>query len=226
MFVACQNNFNNGETQMSLLRKAVSAIFLFAAIGSASATVIGFDDLPTYPTNWNPPFNSGPIPPGYMGLNWEVEANDEQHRVVFSGTGWFPNISGATTTSGNNFISSYEGTIVFSMPDGRPFRFNGFSARSAVPDEVDPNGPVNWSAAIDVIANGVHSEYLRRDIWPLETYQRYDFNWMVTSVMFGLGGSMLIDDIEINGVPEPTSLALLAIGLLAASSFSRKRRLR
>jgi hypothetical protein len=208
---------------MSLLRKAVSAISLFAVIGSASAMVIGFDDLPTYPTNWNPPFNSGPIPPRYMGLNWEVQGNNEQHWVVFSGTGWFPNISGATTTSGNNFISSDEGTIIFSMPDGRPFRFNGFSARSAVPDEVDPNGPVNVSAVIDVIGNWTHSDYLRTDILPLETYRRYDFNWTVTSIMFGLGGSMLIDDIEINHVPEPTSWALFAAGLLAAASARRKR---
>lgn len=208
---------------MRLLGKAVCAAALFAVIRTASAMTIGFDDLPTSPIQSDPTVNSASVPADYLGLVWAVEANEE-NRLVFSGTGWFHDISGATTTSGNNFISAYEGTFVLSMPDGRPFKFNGFSARSAGPNGLDPNGLMIGSAAVDVIANGSHSEYLRRDIWPTETYQRYDFNWAVTSVMFGLGGSMLIDDIEINQVPEPTSLALVAIGLFAATSFLSKRR--
>lgn len=201
---------------MRFLWKALAAAAVCFAAGAASATVIGFDDLPTSPSKWDPNFVSGPIPANYMGLAWEVGA---AVGPVMTGSGWFGNISGATTTSGKNFITSNEGTVSFSMPDGRAFTFNGFSARVAVAPDEEGGSPM-----INLIGVGSHGEYLRMDFAPRETYQTYFVNWTVTWIMFGLAGDPMIDDIEINRVPEPTSLALVAIGLLAASGLSRKRR--
>lgn len=202
---------------MRSLWKTLAAATLFFNVGVASAMVIGFDDLPTRQPGLG--YNAGPIPDGYMGLTWEGGAPPSDG-PVFSGSGPFNNFSGPTTTSGSNYLTVPEGTVGFAMPDGRTFDFNGFSARSA-----GPNSPEEVSAAIYVIAWTSDSQYLQAGVLPNETYQRYNFNWVnVTSVYFGLGGSMLIDDIEINHVPEPTSLALLAAGLLAAASARRKRR--
>jgi hypothetical protein len=63
-------------------------------------------------------------------------------------------------------------------------------------------------------------------IRPTVDYQKYSLNWAnVDYAAFGIASGAMIDDIEMTGkkVPEPGSLALAAIGLLAASIVLRKR---
>jgi len=179
--------------------------FLF---GSANATVINFDDITTS--------SQQAISANYAGMNW--------------GSSWYVESS---STSGNGSVSGdYAafngfGQLTMNLSNGLDFDFTGAYFTSW-----GSNGTFQSYSATSITVEGYNNNALVGSVSMNLSAGQYD--WFQTDLLavdevrFISSSSSqwwLMDDLTINestSVPEPTTLALLVLGL-ASVGFSRKK---
>lgn len=182
-----------------------SFLALFAMSPMASAVTINFDDVDA----------SSSFPaPGYQGFEWS--GNYGAGSWVISGYNQF---SGDNTVSGTKFAWSNGGTDLFLSVASGQFDFNSMWLRnSRYQRDVSVKGYLDGLELFSQVVN-VDTNYTQA------TFNFVGIDRLIISN--GNADNLLIDDIVVNqaDVPEPASVGLLGLGLLAFAA-SRKKSLR
>lgn len=227
------------------LKKSVClliGVFLMLLLleSTAAAEMITFDDISGVPGNSNPSVPLGFIPDQYNGFTWtgfNVMKYETFSGSPYNNTYSFPSQDQVITNNGSEFV-----TISSSTPfDLIQASFAGFGR--------DDDRAIHTATAIEVFAyrDGAQTGYYSNDI-PYDFFagaaffQMPGFSNIDTLKITSSGalidipngsalGIWLMDDFEffreegdgIAPVPEPSTVMLLAIGILGLAKTGRKR---
>jgi len=211
--VALIMNTNSLGRHSVLLKLAVLAML---ASGIMSAEVVTtFDDLSTHLSFSSETNAYGYIPTSYDGftwINWEVMNQSVYDNLYLDGT---------PIPSGPNFAfpSPHKSTV--SISSTTPFVFVG-AELSGWPDT---NGPVASSVTIkgylDDDLVGSATEAISNDVWSYSS----GISGKVDKLVFSSGDAYFrMDNFEASAAPEPTTLGLVATGLLTLAFIRIRRR--
>ncbi|WP_186301574.1 PEP-CTERM sorting domain-containing protein [Denitromonas halophila] len=189
------------------MRKTIGSTLLAAALlvsAPASAFVIGFDDINDFSEGG---IRSAHLASGYQGLDWSS-------RWLAIGS------SLAVPHSGSNFAMS-NGNSDLMISSESNFDFLSMWARG---------GSAGFSARATGYDDGV--EVYTKIFRVTTTFQPFEFGFLDIDELrlTGFYVNLFVDDISVNtyltnNVPEPSSIVLSGLGLLALSA-ARKNRLK
>ena len=187
---------------------------LVALAGNAFATVIGFEDFPTGVEGAYPA-------PGYSGFDWSGGFGANSWVVSPNDAAYFP---GPQSFAGNFYAWSNGGSSLdLKKHGGGAFDFSNFEGKFYT-----PSGATGVVIATGYL-NGIQTYSKTIDLTDQYTLVSLNFNGVddVTLSTFPYY-NLILDNLTVStgGVPEPTSWALMLIGVggLGAALRSSRRR--
>jgi hypothetical protein len=200
---------------MNLSKIALVALLLSGlTLGTpdVSASVITFEDIVIPNDPINPGLGHEFLNSGNYGFDWSGGAHDSSWVVSTANDHWF---SGEQSHSGENFVWSNGGVDLKML--GNAFNLDGFWAR------------VGYDS-FSIVARGFNEgiEVFTKSLVLTDTYQQFtlDFYNIDNLTISNVDSvNILIDDISVSAVPEPSTTALLIPGLFIAGLISRKKTL-
>ncbi|MDC8758610.1 PEP-CTERM sorting domain-containing protein [Janthinobacterium fluminis] len=199
------------KQNFSLRSLAAASLLVCAAAAPAYAAVIDFDDIVVPPTSNH--MDTTVLDYAYQGFTWSGGAGGYSWLVSPAAAAPYLSFPGVATHSGPNFAWT-NGSSDVSLSASHTFNVDSFWAR-------DLSG--TDQAVAHGYLNGV--EIFTRTLRMADTYQQFNlhFNGIDTLTLTN-HGNLLIDDISISAVPEPTSYAMLLGGLALLGGIARRRK--